>query len=337
MGEVIKHTDSKEASVQTKISKETFKDIFRVIFAGDNALLELYPKSVLVGIDDLKLLNKQLEEKLSRSDSNPIVFSAIASYENGRSEEYGSWERFNNDDWPSPDVLGSLSLTWKFMLTLTDEIKPKLHNINIRIASTISSFHVMQAIFSKDPEEIDRIDLKMVTMIARIEFTDHILSQELLDLISKWNKGLRSPEYIFPFMQRIKANSEKIRYAIRHSIPLFSAIACFGYYYNYSQKIVQNAPVTGEIFTETIMWLVVSAVILFLSNILGKVLGRYSDMHLKSFGKFTAIELTKGDRNRQTELQAKNSNSFYKFFAYSIFALLWNIIGGVIAALLMQQ
>lgn len=244
MGRRTDAVEGKDLAIATEIPQDAIRKIFRIIFSGDNCLFELFPRSIIVGIEDLRLLNKQLEEKLSRHDTTSLSFSAVASYENGKSQEYGTWMRFTQDDWSSPDVLNSLSLTWRFMVTIPGAMKPSLHCVNVRIAAALNPQHLIQALFSKDPEDIDRIELKMVSMSTRIDFVDHILSQELLDLISKWNIGLRIPEHVFPFMKWVKQKADHICGFVRRSLRVLTAAACFSYFVNFSRHIAKSAALT---------------------------------------------------------------------------------------------
>jgi hypothetical protein len=326
-----------ELAATTRVSKETFRKLFRVVFSGENCMVELYPREILVAIDDIRLLYKQINEKLSRQDTSPISFSAIAGYENGKSQEYGSWERFNAEDWSSPDVLHSLSLTWRFMLSLPRAEKPSLHSVNVRVSAAVSPQHVIQALFSKDPEEAEQMQLSMVTMSARIDFVDHILSQELLELISKWNKSLRSPEHVFPFMKWVKLKTDPICKIVRRSLPILATMTCFSFFIHYSQQLDRTAPVTTEILTNIILWLMASIILIYLSLMFGRSLSSYINKQLKRFGRFTSIELTRGDKNLQDKLLARTRNSFWKFAVSSFVTFALDVAAAILIATLLHK
>ena len=207
----------------------------------------------------------------------------------------------------------------------------------MRISASLSPQHLIQAIFSKDPEEAERIELKMVTMSTRIDFVDHIISQELLDLVSKWNKGLRTPEYVFPFMKWVKYKTDAICRIVRKSVPTLTVAVCFSYFINYSQHLDKEAPLTGTIFTASVLWVMTSIILIYLSAIIGRWLASYIKKQLNRFGRFTSLELTKGDKNKQTEFLAKSRNSFWKFASSSLVALTWNVVGGIVTAILLKK
>lgn len=329
--------DEEGEVVATDVSTETFRSVFRLLFAGEDALFELYSGSITIGTRDLDELNSKILEKLRHFEIRGLAFSALASYENGRAQEYSSWQKFSSENWSTPDVLDSLSLTWNFSIKFPKSPKLAPHCINVRISSSIKPQHLMQAIFSKQPEDIDKIDLRLVPMSCRVNFVDHILSEELLDLVSKWHKGLRSPEFVFPFMKKIKRHSDQIQELIRNSIPALSAIACFGYYFRYARRLESNSAVTAEMLTDTVLWLALSCAIIFISLLISKTVAGYVDKQLHRFGAFTVFQITNGDKKKQTRLQARSQNSYLKFIASSIFALLWNIISGVITAFLLKE
>ena len=117
--------DNNDTTV-AEISVDAMRGVFRLLFAGDNSLSELYAGTVVVNPKDISELNDKIIDKLRHYETHGLAFSAVASYENSRSQEYGSWERFCDDDWTSPDVLDSLSIWWKFLIRFPDSHKPVL-------------------------------------------------------------------------------------------------------------------------------------------------------------------------------------------------------------------
>ncbi len=323
------------AEVVTDIESTAIKKIFRMVFAGENCLVELFPNPVIANIDDVKLLDKNIEEKLSRHNTSRIAFKAIASFDNGRSLEYGSWEGFIGSDWSTPDTINSLSLTWMFMLVHPSRAKPSMHSLNVRISSSISPQHLFQALFSKDPEDFDKADIAMSTMSVRIDFVDFILGQEMLDLVSRWNKGLRTPSFVLPSLLWAKRHVELISAIIRRSIPLFTIASSFSYFLRLTREMTGNGYVSIDIFKNTIMWGIVSIIVVLASWAIGRFLSTIVHKQLYKLGRFSAIEFTRGDANRQTKLIAKNTNSVWKSIAGAAVALILNIIGGIITVFLL--
>jgi len=174
-------------------------------------------------------------------------------------------------------------------------------------------------------------------MTCRIDFQDHVISQELLALVSEWNKALTQPQHVFPFMQWCKRKSSTICYLIRCSIPVFAAIAAYAYFVDLSAGFDLSAALTASQLTVTIRWLAMSAAFIFIASRFAAFITHTVERSLGRFGRFQAIELTKGDQNRQTKLMAKNSRSFWKFIACGAIAIVWNVVGGVLTAIMLRK
>ena len=323
-------------SVVLSASKDALKGFFRIITGRPNTLTEIYPRPILISIKDILELHKQIADKLKHYELYGAEFSAIISYESNKHEEYGSWESFFNNEWSIPEVTDSLVLKWDFLIQFPKTPKPANHAITIRLSSDRNPFHLMQAVFSKDPEEIDRYVLESSPMSCRVDFADNILSQELLALVSRWNSSRRTPEIILPILERVKKYAEKIRVAIKNSLPLICAIFCFAYYWNRYHNIDPNAVATAGLLRNTVLWLVVSCAAVFFTFKLARWLSIFSYSHIQRFGRFTIFEITRGDENKQNQLAAKSRNSVWKFAASTIFALVWNIVGGILTAIILK-
>jgi hypothetical protein len=224
------------------------------------------------------------------------------------------------------------------MLTDPDEeTRPHIHNVNILISSSIKPMNVMQAMFSKNFEDLERLEITAMPMTCRIDFQDHVVSQEVLSLVSDWNKALNTPQHVFPFMQWAKAKHHRFTPIIRYSIPVFASIAAYAYYVHLSAPWENNAPLATVLLTSTVRWLAGTVALLFLSCQLGKYLANMTERSLGRFGRFHALEITKGDVNRQTELLAKNTRSFWNFIGSGAIAVLWNLVSAVLAALMIRK
>ena len=195
---------------------------------------------------------------------------------------------------------------------------------------------VLQAMFSKNFEDLEKLEISAMPMTCRIDFQDHVISQEVLTLVSEWNKGLNIPQYVFPFMIWIRKRHKIISSLIRNTIPIFGAVAIYSLYIKISTPWHQEVPITSHELTSTIQWLVGAAAFLFVAYKIGRYLGGIFDKSLARFGNFHATEITNGDRNRQTKLMARSSRSFWKFIASGSIALLWNILGAIIAFLMLR-
>ncbi len=328
----------KKRAFQLPATQGDVQEVFRLLFASDNSLIEMFQRPVVISMRDLVDLNRRLAEKLVRNGVGSLTFRALVRFEDGQAREFGTWEKFAEHEWDIPKVIDSISATWRFMLGGPDEEeRPHIHNINILISSSIKPMNVMQALFSKNFEDLERLEITAMPMTCRIDFQDHVVSQEVLALVSEWNKGLNTPQHVFPFMQWAKSKHHRITPIIQHSIPVLAAIAAYCYYLRMSHPWATDTTVSPLLVTATVRWLAGTVAVLFLSCQVGKYLAGTVERSLGRFGRFQAVEITKGDSNRQTELLAKNARSFWKFLGAGAIAILWNIVSAVLAAMMIKK
>jgi hypothetical protein len=99
----------------------------------------------------------------------------------------------------------------------------------------------------------------------------------------------------------------------------------------------KDTPLATLYLTSTVQWLVSASALLFVSCKVGQYLAEVVDRSLVRFGRFHAIAITRGDHNKQTRLIAGSSRSFWKFVASGATAILWNIIGTILAAIMIKN
>jgi hypothetical protein len=319
---------STSKGLTTKVDQDNAKKIFRAIFSGDSSLYEIFPRQVFVTIMEIEDLYNKIQEKLSRNEAN-AVFSAVVTYDNGKSIEIKSWERFFKENWKCSNMTNTISLHWRFQLSLPDQDNPKYHNINLRISSSLKPQDILQAVFSADPDERDQIEFKFVPMSAQIQFVDHVVAQELLDIISRWNKALPSPENSFPkIIKFLKRHKIKIGNGIEHITTIVSFGIILSSISYYAKKINLNGPILNVQFVMFSRWLILSILFLYLAGNFGEWLSSVFKKNISFYGSFSPIVLTSGDEQRRLTLMAKNQRSLYKFSGSMLVDLIINLAGG---------
>jgi len=329
---------AKTSGFEQPVSQKDAQEVFRFLFASDSSLIEMLQRDVVVRLDDLKELNSRLADKLIRNGVTTVSFKAMVRFEDGQARQFGQWEKFAQEDWGTPKVIDSISATWRFLLSEPNcQSKPHIHSLNLLISSSLKPLNVMQAMFSKKIEDLEDLELIAMPMTCRIDFQDHVISQEVVSLVADWNKSLPQPQHVFPFMQWFKRKSNAICHLIRCSLPALLAIVSYVFFLNRSASFKPDSALTAGQLLFTVRWLAMTVAAIFLSCRVAAFLARVIERNLARFGQFQAIEITKGDQNRQAKLMAKNSQSFWKFIASSILALIWNIAGGVLTAILLER
>jgi len=314
--------------ISTKADKETLAGIFRLITGRQNSVVEIFPRPALVNLKDIQELNKNILEKLNRHSVVPPSFSAIVAYTNNRSEELNNFDKFDSSImWSTHYETESIHLKWDFFTKFEDQQNPSTHSLSVRIANSMHPAQFFQAILSKQPEDIESLEVKNAPMSCRVDFVDNILSQELIALVSNWNKTLRSPEAAFPILLKLRNHDDLFSSLITHLIPLLTAFGYVGWFYSkyHSQREALDLFILG-------IWLLGSFFVIRISKLLAGWLSRFCARQLNRIGRFTVFELTQGDSNAQNRFSARSSGALWKFVGGVTSAIVYKVTALVVSA-----
>lgn len=303
-------------------------EMFKLVVSKSYCEMQIFPGPILIKKDDLKELYSQFASKAKRQDLQGANFNAIVSFESNKSTEYGSWDSLNSGSWETAEITKSLVLKWNFLVRLPNVAKPEHHSVVVRLCNAMHPVQYLQAAFSKNPDELEKIEFDDAPMLCRVSVPDSLLSKELIEIAANWNKARRRPFISIPWIKNLKRYSAGIGEIISFSVYVFTIVAYFAWYLDKFFIGVANSPFNlGHVKLIVIMFVSFIVVANF-ANRFSKWLGGVAERQLDKFGRFTVFELTNGDNNKQTENFAKNQSSLYKFVSASVFSIFWNIVAG---------
>jgi|TARA_R100001132_G_C3268779_1_gene91108 hypothetical protein len=324
------NTEIRAGSISGTIPKESLRDFFRIITAKQNSLTEVYPKAILIGLQDVEELGSLLQQKFSCYSSAGIAFSAIVSYANYRTREYPTWADFKGGEWSSPDVIDSLTLRWEFLVQFEEGEKPFLFNVTLRCGNGLKPHVYFQYMMSKDDHDGDKLELLSSPMSCRVDFSDPIISQELLDLVARWHKGRRSLESFIPGLTFIRAHHSKFSGFIKFFTPMLMATLALVALYQAAVTAGLDSAVTNEFLIKSLGLFGISIATVLLSVHVSKLVGKYIERAVTNIGRTHALEFTNGDRNHQTKLLARSKRSLANFLIAGGMSILWNVLAAAL-------
>jgi len=313
-------------AVATHVSNDDWKHVFRIITARQNQLVEIFPNPVYINIRDIGELNELLRRKASAYELLNNSFTCIVSYVKLRTQQIVSWEQFSKETWATSEIIESLTLRWEFIIKFPGEAKPCPFMVTVRCATTPRPQDMIQFLFSKDEEEIDLMQLKTATMSCKVDFSEPMISQELLDIVAGWNRARRSPESSLPGLKWCCHRSHHIANIIRKITPIITFGALLAYYSNYANKFDSSQPATHGFMAYSLIWLSLALISFYVSGYMAKKVGDKIEKSLNGMLRFHVFEITHGDKQRLTKMAAETSKSFWKFIGSGLLSLLWNII-----------
>jgi len=319
------------------IEKDHFKDIFRIITQKQNSLTEIFKEPRFVGLQNVQELHQSFSEKFKRLPGATGSFLALVSFSDNVTRQIPSWEKFVTENWAVPERVESLVLRWEFLVQFEPDSKPCTFSVSVRCGSAMNPAIFMQYLLSRDNDDIDSMAIATAPMSCKIDFGDAVISRELLDMVARWQKGLRKPEVGVPGFGFIQKHASKTLWALRHSIvPVTFLVSIAVLYFGVVGKNPSGAVTNGYLAKALVGTCLVIGAMRFASWFRA-VLEEFLTSQAQRIGELHTIELTNGDRNKQTELMGQAQRSFYKFIAAGFVAILWNLCSTLLGYYLFDE
>ena len=309
------------------VPKEAFKAMFYLFAGRPDSKTKLFNRKIQVTPEDVYHLNEKITEKFRLHQIEQTVTSATLKLKTQGSIQFGLWAEFENFEWRTSEVTEELSLRWDFVIKLDDYAAAQRHTLTVKITTAPSPRDVFQMMFSHDPDD-DDIEGKFRICLARVDFISHRLADELIAVVSDWNKALKQPESACGWFCNLEKADRWIARGIHYTLPVLMTILALSILQTETPDPT-SALTAGE-FRYGLQCLLVSGLVLYAMIRLSRHIATVCYAAINNYGAFTPFNLTRGDENEATRLQKQDKKQILYFFLSSGFALLLNIVAGVI-------
>lgn len=322
--------------VAINIDQKEVSALFNIFNASPDNTIKIFPKNVLITVADLFHLREKMNEKLELYLVQALVEGIEVRYENNKFESFSSWNQFENLNLNSSSIVESITLKWDFLLRVQNYGMPQRHTVVVRLSSGMKPEQLWQLMISGKIEDLDGIDKNLAPVICSVSFVNHLLSEEIVNIVKEWNKSLRlaSDEASkFKFLKKNKmiiANSIKIFTKIV-GVVLSALILCLVLNNFNIQQISDMTIRQGESF------IIVCAFCYIINKLFSEVgyhLGRQFLDNILQHGDIFTFEITKGDKGQQEKIIRKNKRYEKSIRNGFITSLTFNIVAGVIATII---
>jgi hypothetical protein len=323
--------------VVAKVSKETLKSLLYMVAGKPDSNIKLFRARIRIQPSDIVELNDMIQQKLSNHDVAAAITTVSVNYLSDEIEQYGVWAEFVEHKWNTHKETESITVKWDFIVKLPLYQLPQRHTVVVKIASKITPLHVMQAMFSKDPDEMENLDSEIAPCVCRIDFINHVLSDEIMRIVEQWHKARIKPLYDPTYEKFLKKHKTAIARTIHYSIPFFATTFAAGVLNKYvATTYATTASLTVGILKEFMFWLLGSAVVIAFMLQIGRWIASSAFDAINSYGEHAIFDFTNGDKNRQNKLEQKNKDAIKKF-SYSVAeATIVNLISAAVTYLLFK-
>ena len=193
---------------------------------------------------------------------------------------------------------------------------------------------MLNIIFTGNIQELEELDRNFFPVVARVDFIDRILGDELLNIVSDWVKSLKNAivekSKIILFLKRNKAKISTILNFITYIVVAVSSVLVTNRYIRTlgiitlkDMSLDQMLHLMNAIFGCAGVWILSKRFVAVVTDNIYDLLGGYGDSCL--------FNITKGDANRQDKLRKHEKNNRISIAINLIGTVILNIICGIIA------
>jgi hypothetical protein len=314
----------------THVDKAQLGTIFRVLTARQDTDTQIYTKDILLGLRDLGVLGLAVETQLKLYSQLSYTSNAVVTFSDNRIKQFASIEELAKFDWERPQTTISVALRWNILIEGKGEEPPSEHNILVRLATGVKPQDFFRAAFSKDIDEIDAFEMASAGCVCHVTFATQSLASDIFHVVQDWVAGRPTGQYAAPYIQWIRHRSDLVFKLIKLSLPVSAVFALLSYFCHITRVLDQSSSATVGFIRLILLYGVILWATYLFAGVLARWLGSHLDGLLDRIGTMHPFTLTAGDKNRQTELAAKNSRNFTRFCVEGSIAVCWNIVAAIL-------
>lgn len=322
-----------QSRMVAEIPKEGLRSIFHLLVGRPDTQHKILRRRICVTPKHLYDLHRRVSEKLNNHHLDGLVASADITFSDKRIVQC-SWSEFEAYRWEISKATQEIRLNWQFLLIVQGFEMPQRHSLSVKISSSGRPFELLQALFTKGPDEMTPEEMEPAPMVCRVDFISHVIGQELIALVEEWNASLPSPQVDSSWIHKIEYRGEAIAKIVRYSTPIVLTFVCLAALRFGARGFEASASLTIESAVMLMQWMFVSLLVLYSSEKLSEWLGRRCAKALHDYGRFVPFGLTSGDREAQLALEKKNKSIAWQFVVTATSSLVVNIAATILAAML---
>lgn len=319
------------AVIPNEIDLKNANAILSLLHGKAESNCKIYKKPILVDKNGLQNLHQEIINKLALHNVGDVVTNISVSFSNRRLLSFKSWTDFYAYNFATEaSKIQSIVLQWDFFIKLDSYQMPQRHILNVRIASTPKPSDIFKVLLSGGFDDEHDIDIQGSTMIARVDFINSTLAEELLNVVSKWNDLCDIAYEIQGGFRRFLYKKRSFFANLTEFFAIFSLVSILG--------IIMKLTNLSEILLSTHANLIFAVLTLVpITNLfkdIGRFLGKKIYNKLDDVVEMHVFNISKGDE--KTIAKIKSSNEYKKEVVMFILNILISIVLSTIFFLIGQ-
>jgi hypothetical protein len=330
--------DNNPERLYAGIKKDDLKALYYLMAGKPDSNIKLFHDPISIEPNDIIELNDNIQEKLQNHNVDAGTTTVTINYTSNETEQFGIWAEFITHKWNTYKEIEEITIKWDFLVSLPTYKFPQRHTIVLKVSSRLTPLHLFQAMFSNDSDDLENIENEIAPVICRIDFINHVLSDELMSIVENWIKSRIKPLFDPVFGQILENHKAGIARFLHYSIPIFITILAAGVL----NKIVNscfigNTPVTVNELKIFMFWLLGSGVVIFIFVQIGFWIGSRAYKSIESYGEHCVFNFTNGDKNKHLRLAKNNKRSVIQIISSIVLNFIINISASIVSYFLFTK
>lgn len=169
----------------------TYKSIYQAMTAKHDCKTRMFFKEICITKEDIFELNDAVVEKLKTYQDAGFTITPSVSFEGKRLIEFSSWSEFCKHRWDESHAITSITIVWEFNAILPKIAVPQRHALVVKISDGLKPEEMLNLVISGKLENLHDIEKQVCPVVARADFVNLVLGDELLHIVEVWNKRLK--------------------------------------------------------------------------------------------------------------------------------------------------
>lgn len=311
-----------------------YKAVYQAMTAKHDCKSKIFPRNVKIYLEDIKDLNDRVVTKLRNYNEAGFSISVNVSFVGRQTIEFSSWNEFEEHSWNESDAINSITIIWEFNALLPQYEVPQKHVLVVKMTDGLRPEEMINIVFAGKLENIEDIEKQMYPVVARVDFINFTLGDELIHIVEMWNNSLESQIEEPHYVQVIRKHKRKIAFLLNY-ITDFVILICFikiainalyGFgFQKISELAIDNVSELALIIGLLVMiFILIDKISVWLSNTFYKTLGMEKEWHVFS--------INKGDDQIQKKLNGEYRQSKWITIGSVLGTFLVNLICTVICS-----
>lgn len=160
---------------------KNYQAVYYAMNAKPDCKSKIFPEDVIIEFADLNELNKKIVEKFkAHYEDAGFTINITVSFKDLTVVEFSSWTTFSQYDFSLNTAIRGITIVWEYNAKLPKYSLPQKHTLTVRLADRLRPQDMMNLIFSGKLSEMDLVDQEFCSIVARVDFINSMLGDELL-------------------------------------------------------------------------------------------------------------------------------------------------------------